>query len=219
MISGCDEAGKGCVLGPLVLSITLINDNKLIENLGLKDSKLLNPKKREELDKEIRKYCKIYSYAITAQELNQLMEKYSLNEIEAMKIAHLIEQAYKEGNKLNTLYIDSPDHIASNFSKRVYKYLKPKIKKEVILISEHKADFKYPIVSAASIISKVMRDAEIERIKQELNYDFNSGYTSDKKTIEFLENNHSRPEVKKYIREHWETYKRLKESTKQKKLV
>ncbi|MCC7552197.1 ribonuclease HII [Candidatus Micrarchaeota archaeon] len=212
MIAGADEAGRGCVLADLVLTIALIDDKNTLENLGLKDSKLLAPKKREELDKIIRKKCKIYSYTITAEELNQLMNKHSLNEIEAIKIAHLINKIYEDGYKINILYVDSPDHIASNFSKRINRRLKKELIDKINIISEHKADYKYPIVSAASIVSKVMRDAEIERIKQEVGYDFNSGYTSDKITIKFLEECHKDPKVKKYIREHWETYKRIKES-------
>lgn len=213
MIAGSDEAGRGCVFGDLVLSITLVKDGKKIENLRLKDSKLLTPKDREDFDKKIRKLCKVYTYSITAQELNQLMNEYSLNEIEAMKIAHLINQIYEDGNKITTLYVDSPDHIASNFSKRINRRLKKELIDKINIISEHKADYKYPIVSAASIISKVMRDAELERIKQEIGHDFNSGYTSDKITIDFLEKNHNNPKVKKYIREHWVTYKRIKESS------
>jgi len=224
MIAGCDEAGKGCVLGDLVLSITLIKNQDKIKSLGLKDSKLLSSKKREELDIKIRKLCKVYSYSITAKELNELMCHYSLNEIEAMKIAYLINQIYEDGCTIKTLYVDSPDTIANRFTKRIKKYLtteKDKIEKKMKkmkIVSEHKADENYPIVSAASIISKVKRDAEIERIKKEVNYDFNSGYTSDKITIQFLEKRYDDPKVEKYIRKRWKTYERIKESAKQNKL-
>ncbi|MHA1324316.1 MAG: ribonuclease HII, partial [Candidatus Helarchaeota archaeon] len=54
------------------------------------------------------------------------------------------------------------------------------------LITEHKADQNYPIVSASSIIAKVIRDRELQKLQQKYSINFGSGYTSDKRTIDFL---------------------------------
>jgi ribonuclease HII len=133
------------------------------------------------------------------------MDKMSLNEIEALKIAELI----KKQDNVKTAYIDSPDSIASNFSKRIKRYL-PKTK--VKLISENKADRNHPIVSAASIVAKTKRDEIIEQIKKELKYDFNSGYTSDPITIEYVKNNLTNTKLNQYIRHKWKTLERLKQA-------
>ena len=54
-LGGIDEAGRGPVVGPLVIAAVVVDESKLsnLETLGVKDSKKLSPKKREELFKEI----------------------------------------------------------------------------------------------------------------------------------------------------------------------
>ena len=203
IIAGADEAGRGAVLGPLVLCLACVDEDKEIElrRMGAKDSKLLSPAQRVRISKSIRTLCDLHVVHITARELNEEMKKHSLNEIEAMRIGNALASA----GDIATVYVDSPDPEAANFDKRIRKYYSGNAR----IVSEHKADFKYAIVSAASIIAKVERDAEIERIKKELGFDFNSGYTSDEITIEFLKNNLHRKEVQHYLRIKWETVNRL----------
>jgi len=154
---------------------------------------------------KVRELCKEVSCIyITARELNEMMPHHSLNEIEAMKVAELLASMKHHPD---LIIADSPDTDAKRFEARIRKYLK----KDLLIKSEHKADFNYPIVSAASIIAKVERDGEIEKIKKEWGFDFGSGYTSDPRTIEFLKSNLHRPEVTKYLRDRWETMNRLKQ--------
>lgn len=205
MICGIDEAGRGCILGPMVIAIASIDpmDEYKLKEMGVRDSKLLTPKKRDELLPKVCAMCKTQFIIISAEELTQLMDEMSLNEIEAKKIGDLLKK-----QDANTAFIDSPDGIPQNFSKRIKKYIKgTKIK----LISENKADRNHPIVAAASIVAKTKRDEEIERIKKELGYDFNSGYTSDPKTIEYLKKNLTNPKLQKYIRHKWKTLQRLQQ--------
>lgn len=207
LIAGCDEAGRGCVLGALVICIAIAEEGKETElkKIGAKDSKLLSPSARRRLYSQVKHLCtESACIHITAKQLNELMEKHSLNEIEAMKIAELLSQM-KHHPEL--IIADSPDTDAKRFETRIRKYLARDLK----IKSEHKADFNYPIVSAASILAKVERDAEIERIKRELGYDFGSGYSSDPRTIEFLKSNLHIPQVQKYIRSKWKTIERLKQ--------
>ncbi|MFH1285230.1 MAG: ribonuclease HII, partial [Candidatus Micrarchaeota archaeon] len=175
LIAGADEAGRGCVIGPLVLCIAYCKkeDEQKLKKMGAKDSKELSPSRREELKPMIEKICKFSLISITARELNELMNTYSLNEIEAMKIGEALTSLEKD--KISAIYVDSPDTVKERFTKRITKYYKGSAK----IVSDHKADAKYPIVSAASILAKTARDSAIESIKKELNYDFNSGYTSD----------------------------------------
>lgn len=181
LIAGIDEAGRGPVLGPMVLCVACIekkDEEKLID-LGVKDSKLLQPKERERLEKEIKKIAKEYRLAsIEARELDKLMGRHSLNEIEAMSIGKLLN-ALKE--KPEIVFIDSPDVIEKNFAERIKKYLSY----GTVLRTEHKADLHHVVCSAASILAKVHRDNEIKKLSKEFG-EIGSGYASDERTIKFL---------------------------------
>ena len=206
MIGGIDEAGRGCVIGPMVIALTMINpmEEYKLKEIGVKDSKLLSKNKRKKLYYQIKKICKIKKIKIPAQKINQLMEEKNLNEIEAYYCAKLLQNT-----NCKKIYIDSPDPQPAKFEKRIRKYLKDN---SIQIIAQNKADDTYPIVGAASIIAKYSRDKEIETIKKEVG-DFNSGYTSDPKTIEFLEKNLNNSNLQKYIRKKWVTLQKLKQKT------
>lgn len=195
------------MLGPLVVCLATVEKEREEElrKIGVKDSKLLTPKKREHLYGKITSICNEFVVMkTTASTLNDVMKKYSLNEIEAMEFGKALSILKMPPE---TVYIDSPDTVAKRFCTRIRKYHSGDEK----LICEHKADFNYPICSAASVIAKVERDAVIEEIKKELGCDFGSGYTSDDRTIDFLKKNFHRAEIHKYIRKEWATIDRLKQ--------
>ena len=205
LIAGIDEAGRGPCIGPLVMAITLIekeNEDQLIE-LGVKDSKLLSVQERERQLPEIKKIViEYYSSHASAKQLDELMLKKSLNEIEAMHAAKLINKLKK---KPDLVYVDSPDTIMEEFGKRIQKYISSPVK----IISEHKADMNYPIVSAASVIAKVERDEEIKKLSKEYG-EVGSGYPGDEKTINFLKKYLAKNKcVPKCARTAWQTIKRL----------
>jgi len=207
MIAGADEAGRGCVLGPLVIAVAVAKEEAAegLKKAGVKDSKLLSASSRERLAKVVRKECGVLVEKIAAEELNVLMKrKVSLNEIEAMRIAKML---MKLGEGVKAVYVDSPDTEAKRFERRIRKYFDAPFS----IVSEHKADFKYPIVSAASIVAKVERDAEIGRIKKIVGYDFNSGYSSDAVTIDYLKKNLHNPKLRPFIRMEWKTVANLKQ--------
>lgn len=214
IIAGIDEAGRGPVLGPLVIAVACIEkqeEQKLIE-LGVKDSKLLTAMQRDNFVKEIRNIVSEFAFTkISPKEIDELRDRKSLNEIEAMRIGQLLNELKIKPDKV---YVDSPDTISVNFEKRIRNYLDF----ECIIQSEHKADVNYPIVSAASIIAKTERDAaifELEKIHGKLG----SGYPHDPDTISFLqkyvEKHKALPE---FSRKSWETSKTLIDSAFQKKL-
>ncbi len=203
-IAGADEAGRGCLIGPLVIGIAFAKEGseEQIRRLGAKDSKLLSPSSRTRLYSELSSVCRFKLVKITAEELNLLMKTKSLNEIEAMKIAEGMK-----GEEVLEFFVDSPDTITKRFEKRIRSYgFNPKK-----LISEHKADSKFPIVSAASIAAKVERDEELEKIKREVGFDFGSGYTSDERTIDFVKKNLANKILQKYLRTKWVTLDNMKQ--------
>lgn len=179
-ILGIDEAGRGCVIGPMIICGILIEEKDIIKlrEIGVKDSKLLKPHKREKLAKEIRKVVK----KITIKKISpQIIDKYNLNLLELKNIKKIIERL-----KPTIVYFDCP--VNQRGIKDYCKKLEDLLNKKNIcpkIIGENKADKKYEVVSAASIIAKVERDKIIEKLRKEYG-NFGSGYPSDKKTKEFL---------------------------------
>jgi ribonuclease HII len=135
---------------------------------------------------------------IPAHEIDSLRKKMSLNEIEALKIAELIVSFKK---RPDLIVIDLPDPDEFMFIRRISKYAKisEKIK------AEHKADANFPAVSAASILAKVERDAEVEKLEKKYG-SMGSGYPSDQRAIDFL-NRHAGEKLD-FVRYSWSTAKR-----------
>jgi len=213
LIAGVDEAGRGPVIGPMVIAVAVAEDFREAElkKAGAKDSKVLSPAQREKLFPQIKKMCtEVRIVSISPRELDALMDQVSLNEIEAMKMGQLLNQLSPQPEKI---YVDAPDTIEDAFTKRLRKYYKG----EAELICRHKADALFPICSAASVIAKVERDRAIERIKEELGVDFGSGYPADSRTYEFLKKEWG-PGVEKHIRMKWKTLAKIEEERWQAKL-
>ena len=204
LICGIDEAGRGPVIGPMVICLVACTQSQLkaLEALSPRDSKTLSPGAREALSPKIGEVARVETRIITAKELNERMQQENLNTIEMKAMAELITRV--PGDK--TVYLDSPDPKARRCGERVLSLSRDKNAK---IISEHKADAKYPVVSAASICAKVQRDAEIEKIKKALGHDFNSGYPADPVTIGFLEKHAGEPKVREFLRLKWKTLKHL----------
>jgi len=197
MIAGIDEAGRGSVLGPLSIALVCGKEDDFL-SLGVKDSKLLTREEREALFPEIRRRFYTSFVLITAKELNELMKRISLNEIEAIKEAYLLDELPFEPREV---ILDSPDVVAQNFGQRVSRYTR----RQFNIRAEHKADFNYPVVSAASIVAKVVRDWEIDRIREELGYQFSSGYPSDEATVSAVREMLRTGKGKEYVRMRWST--------------
>lgn len=197
---GVDEAGRGPVIGPLVVAAVVTDDVASIEELGVKDSKLLSPIRRESLSITIKERAEVFVKLVPAWEIDRIRESKTMNEMECGMFAQVIDSS-----RADIVYVDAVDVDEMRFARDISDLLDRKIE----IVSEHKADSTYPIVSAASIIAKVRRDMEIENIKIELGYDIGSGYPSDPKTIEALKRMIERNKISKYVRRSWDTFKRL----------
>jgi ribonuclease HII len=213
-VLGIDEAGRGPVIGSMILGGVLDTENSSItySEMGCKDSKMVAPKKREELNEKIRKTAKeARTVEVTASQIDFLRASISLNEIEAKKIGELV-QSFDE--KPDKVIVDCPDTQPKKFERRLHKYLGT----DYEFVIEHKADVKYPIVSAASIIAKVERDRLIKQLEKRYG-PLGNGYPHDELTIKFLKDYFA--ENKKFpsiVRKSWMTAKTMKEMHLQKKL-
>lgn len=177
MFCGIDEAGRGPVLGPLVVCGVAVHDDGPLKEMGVKDSKKLSPKRREELAPLILAAARVEIVEISAEEIDAVRAVITLNELEARVFATIIERLEPEH-----AYLDAADANEREFGRMVQAQLTRK----VTITSEHKADDTYPVVSAASIIAKVNRDRRVREIEKEIGRPIGSGYASDPKTIGFL---------------------------------
>ncbi|MCZ7400706.1 MAG: ribonuclease HII [Candidatus Methanoperedens sp.] len=204
MISGIDEAGKGPVLGPMCVAGVLMDDaaNGALLKLGVKDSKQLSPKKREVLAGDIKKLAaKYFVLEVSAFQIDELRKIMTMNEIMVVCFAKVLEEL-----RPDHAFVDAADVIAQRFGENIKK----KYTREITITSEHEADVKYPIVSAASILAKVRRDLLVKELGEKIGEDLGSGYPADPKTIYFLENwvkeHGSLPD---FARKSWETSRRI----------
>jgi ribonuclease HII len=219
LVAGVDEAGRGCVIGPLVVAgVALKAENlPLLSELGVKDSKLLTAKKREALYPEIIKLTenhhiiKVLPFQID-KAVESARKLHKLNRLEAQTMAEIIDAL-----KPDEVYVDAADVLEHRFKNHIKECLKIETK----IVSKHKADKIFPVVSAASIIAKVERDREIASLRLEYG-DFGSGYLTDEKTMVFLkqllEKNDEYPSC---VRKSWKPAKRAKseKGTMQQKLA
>lgn len=215
LIVGMDEAGRGPVIGPMVMCGVLVDseDEQKLANIGVKDSKLILPNKREELFDMIIGIVKRYVILIRSPEeidAALLDPNTNLNWLEADTSAEILNELKPE-----KAILDCPSNNPAAYKKYVKEKLDPE-NSGMEIVAEHKADVKYPVVSAASILAKVTRDREIEKIKEKYG-DVGSGYPADPKTKEFLLKNYkSHPEI---FRRTWQSYKNVVAKGEQKGLV
>lgn len=141
-IAGVDEVGRGCLAGPVVAAALILDPNRPIK--GLRDSKKLSAKKRDELAEEIKEKALAWSVAAMGPEV---IDKINILQatLEAMKAA--VEKLPVE-----------PDFVQVDGNKLPkWKWLS-----EAVV----KGDDKVEWISAASIIAKTTRDAYMCKIAE-----------------------------------------------------
>ena len=199
-IVGIDEAGRGSLVGEMIVAGYSISANKLkkLDDIGVQDSKLLSPRKRERIYSKLVKLSNIFvTYPVKPEEidkenLNKLTEK------AAKKIILTIAERLGGINNISAIYIDK-------FGKlRELPIFLRKIGYEGLLIVEEKADSKFKIVGAASIIAKYIRDRRIKVISKLYGLK-GSGYPSDPLTVSWVGEKIKSGELLPVIRYSWST--------------
>lgn len=206
-VLGIDEAGKGPVIGPMCVAGVMIDESKLntFRNLGVRDSKQMTAKRREQMAWQIKKYADgFFVFEIGPSQIDELRKIMTMNEIMVMAFSRVVEKMHPD-----KAYVDAADVNAERFGKNLletYSKTDAVAAKNLTIVSRHKADALFPIVSAASIIAKVRRDELIEEMKSKIGIDFGSGYPSDPKTKQFLadwvKEHGSLPDI---VRHSWKT--------------
>ncbi len=204
-ILGIDEAGRGCVIGPMVVCGVLLDSQQisLLKAEGVKDSKVLSPSRREELDRKIREVAQgVFLEEIPPSE----MDERNLNLLEIWRMARIISRA-----NADKVYLDAPlatDRGIEAFCEHIKRCLRGNCPE---IVAENRADATYVVVGAASIVAKVRRDTVIEELRRQLG-DFGSGYPSDEKTQKFLQSSYKKDgRFPDCVRRRWKTVRRLTE--------
>ena len=210
IVGGVEEAGRGPVIGPMVMAICATNEaniSKLVR-LGVKDSKLISPRNRDYLFEKVKELCVHEIIVLSPQEIDDALDnpEMNLNKLEGVVSAKLINKVV-----VDKVILDCPSNNINAYKEFVASFLK----KKVDLVAEHKADLNHTIVGAASILAKVTRDRIIDDLKKVAGFDFGSGYPSDPKTISFLKENWHKYD---FFRKSWSTYKKVAVSKNQSSL-
>ncbi len=154
-IAGVDEVGRGCLAGPVVAAAVILDPNRPIK--GLRDSKKLSAKKRDELAEEIKEKALAWSVAAMGPEV-----------IDKINILQATLQAMKAA--VEKLPVE-PDFVQVDGNKLPkWKWLS-----EAIV----KGDDKVEWISAASIIAKTTRDAymcKIAKLYPQYGFEHHVGY-------------------------------------------
>jgi ribonuclease HII len=172
---GVDEAGKGPVVGSMFAAAVRVDPDALPG--GVADSKSLSPQRREELAREIREVADAVGVAeITVARIDD--PETDMNALTVAAHAEALAAAAQEGDEV---YADAGDANAVRFERNVVDA----VPFDVDLRAEHSADESDPVVSAASIVAKVERDAHVGSLAAEYG-DLGSGYPGDPATRTFL---------------------------------
>ena len=175
MILGLDEAGRGCVLGPLVVAGFLASEasESALRAAGADDSKALSPKKRDAARAALSELGTPFVREISPSEI----DAGNLNELEEALLIAIVREA-----RPTRVIVDALGH------PRTIPATVARLSAATDGIPWHmapKADSTFATVGAASIFAKTTRDAALDALRPEFG-DFGSGYPSDPATRRWL---------------------------------
>lgn len=199
-ICGVDDAGRGSLLGPLVIAGVSATRPQIrrLSRMGVRDSKKISPSRRNELYGKIIASVEGYKVArIAPRIIDSHVRRHLLNKLEAKYMAKVISRI-----KPDVSYVDSCDVNPARFGKAISELAGSRVR------SYHHADDRFVIVSAASIVAKVNRDRAIAKIHKI--HEVGSGYPSDRKTINFVSSYYQdRGVMPNFVRISWSPARRI----------
>jgi ribonuclease HII len=217
--AGVDDAGRGPIIGPLLVAgvLSYANLDRKLLGMGVRDSKILTPEVRSNLAGKIKELADSVSVAeAEPKEIDDVVlhggKLKKLNFLEAKLMAQVVNSLRPE-----EVYVDASDVNEERYGETIREFLLPELK-NVRIISKHHADSTYPLVSAASIIAKVHRDDAVAALRHKWG-DFGSGYITDPKTMHYLrEWRKTHLEYPPIVRLSWKTIKEIEREFSQSRL-
>ncbi|MGA1820628.1 MAG: ribonuclease HII [Thermoplasmatota archaeon] len=206
MFLGVDEAGRGPVLGPLVIGGIVSGDQEGLRKEGVRDSKELSPPQREALYDQLSSGHYHCVMVVPAAAIDASRKVMTMNRLEVVCFSSVIlsmllgrsfthpdikgEVEVSLGGKrteIGSMILDAADVDENRFGEAVLSEVSRFADIGGIgILSRHKADRDHPVVGAASILAKVVRDSRMKEISSEAGLDVGSGYPSDPLTQEYL---------------------------------
>ena len=201
-ILGIDEAGRGPVIGPMVMVGFMIEAEREpeLKELGVRDSKKLCERKRCELEPQLRQMGKVFMEVIQPWQI----DTENLNLLERRAAKKIIMASRPDKAIVDAFERNLPLKLAT---------------KGVSVVAEHKADDLYPVVSAASIVAKVHRDGVIGELTEKYG-SMGSGYSHDPITREFVTTwIREHKTIPDFVRRSWGTTRDIVERMEQKSIT
>jgi ribonuclease HII len=199
VVLGIDEAGRGPVIGDMFVACVGVREEltQHLKDLGVRDSKSLTPRARAAL---FPKIVEVAEVVVVRRYGPATIDASNLNNLFVEAVVSLVKTVLGLGIKVSEVYVDA---LSSLKHERI---LVANIPTNIKLVYEHKADVRYPVVAAASIIAKFLRDTHVGFLHS-IYGDFGSGYPSDPRTIKWLAEH--APEETPIVRKTWSTLKKL----------
>ena len=192
------------MLGPLVIGAFCCTEDQLeaLRATGVRDSKQLSARQREEVYALLPGLGECRSISLPPRTVDRYVDRGGLNELELDSFAALVK-AFEP----DVAFVDACDPDAERFGRRLAQLAGDGVR----IVSRHKADRDFPVVSAASIVAKVRRDSALSELARVAGECIGSGYPSDPETQECVER-HARDggRVPAWMRRSWETVQRVK---------
>lgn len=210
LVIGIDDAGRGPLIGPMILAGVLMtrDQENILRELGVKDSKQLTHPARVRLAELIKEHS--ISHKVVKSYPNEIDEfvqtkGLNLNTLEAKKAAEIINFLNDRDDKIR-IVLDCPSINTKAWKLKLMEFVKNNGNIEVVC--EHKADVNHPSVSAASILAKCAREEEVALIKKEYEKygNIGSGYPADPVTKEFMKKHGKELENSGIFRKTWSTW-------------
>lgn len=197
-VLGIDEAGRGCVLGDLVIAGFLSEDpdEAHLREAGAADSKALSRRNRNAARERLSKLGRPEIRRVSPAEI----DGGNINHLEEAAIVSLIL-----ATRPDEVFLDALGHPSTlpALKRRLLAGLPADLRPAITI--EPKADSTYAVVGAASIFAKTLRDDLLDEIRSEFG-EIGSGYPSDPKTRAWLESRHQRGEPWPFfVRTRWGT--------------
>lgn len=221
IITGIDDATKCPCIGSIFIAGVVADEDTVMrwKEIGVKDSKLIAPKKMQNLALTIKETA--IAYAIDEMTPQMIDNKcFNLNDWEMLTVLKIL-QKLQRSTRLDKIYIDNWETSRKGFFQRYKTLMQYKLRKKLVeynirlnrkkinsleLIPEHRADENYTIVGAASILAKTSSDIQYSTYKKQYG-NFGSGSPGDPQTRLFVwQHRHNPPPI---VRTSWNTYKTL----------
>ena len=187
--AGVDEAGRGPVIGPLVVGAVAVpqTDVALLIEHGIRDSKDLTHAKRLQMAAWFHEQASERGWlheivVCTPPRIDAAVVNNGLNLLEVELFAEALNPFKSKVDGGVQILNDACDVNPERFTDRIAARLSNWPWDRSSMTSEHKADTNHAIVGMASILAKVSRDEAISQLTENLGFSIGSGYPSDPNT-------------------------------------